>query len=73
MPLSFLSDNLNLADVGNIDPFAAGDLLCQRFQVPLDRFADNGFSQTVPLPGDVCNSLCVVHLLLSILVTNVTT
>jgi len=41
MPLPFLTDNLNLADVGNIDPFSTGDLLCQDFQIPLNRLADN--------------------------------
>ena len=64
VPLPFFADNLNLADVGNIDPFPARDFLCQRLQVALDRFTDNRFGQTVTLPGDEGYSLSVVHFFL---------
>jgi hypothetical protein len=66
-------DNLNLANTGNIDPFPAGDLLCQRLQIPFNRLADNRFGQTAPLPGDICNSLCMVDFSMPLkLVTKVT-
>jgi hypothetical protein len=61
IPFPLLTDNLNLADVGNINPFSAGDLLHQRLQIPLHRLADNRFSETASLPGDVSYSLGVVH------------
>lgn len=37
--IGFMLDNLYLADARQINPFTAGDVLCQRLEVALNRFA----------------------------------
>lgn len=60
--VGFFLDDLYLANARQINPFTGGDVIRQCLEVAFDGFADECFGECPPLPGDVGNTLCVVHL-----------
>jgi len=60
--VSFLLNNLNLANSGQIDPFTASNVVSKHLEIAFNGFPDKRFGEITPLAGNMGNALGVVHL-----------
>jgi hypothetical protein len=61
IPFALLTADLHLANTGNVNPFPAGDFLCQCFQITFYRLTDEFLGQAAALPGNMRDTLCMIH------------